>query len=185
MGPDADLRIGRHEAIVDGVHFSFDVPAARWEPQRPFYISKSFKGPQDAEAILRWTTFPGSVHADPCPGLLSESIGPSVAELANAVAAVPGVDVVRGPEDVTVGGRIAKHVVLVVRDDVGCDPGFFYSYDPGGGGAFWLDTQHGDTITVWIIDVDGTVLFIEGETRVDAGSGNDEIQEIIESIRFE
>jgi hypothetical protein len=184
VGPDADLRIGRHRAIVDGVPFSFDVPTSNWEP-RAFYVSKSFIGPQDAEATLRWTAFPHSLHAELCPGLLSEPLGTSAASLADALAAVPGLDVIAGPSDVTVGGRAAKHAVLSVRNDVGCDPGYFYAYDTGNGGAFWLDTQSGDAIMVWIVDVDGTVLLIEGETRRNAGSGNDEIQQIVDSIQFE
>ena len=33
-----------------------------------------------------------------------------------------------GPEDVTVGGRPAKHLVVRVREDLGCDPGYFFTW---------------------------------------------------------
>jgi hypothetical protein len=102
------------------------------------------------------------------------------------VAAAPGTELVSGPSDVTVGGRPAKHVVLTVRGDVACQPGFFYTYDPRGGGAFWHDTLPGDMIAVWIVDLDGTLFFIEGETREDAASAlEQQIQQIVDSIRFE
>jgi hypothetical protein len=186
MGPDGDLRIGRHAAIVEDIPFSFSVPTSGWEPQLSFYISKSSKGAQGAEATVRWTSFPNGFHTDPCPGMLTFVLRPSAADLADAVADAPGVDVVTGPSDVSVGGRAAKHVVLSVREDVGCDPGFFYTYEAVIGGALWTDTQPGDTIMVWIVDVDGALLFIEGETKTDAGSVvEQEIQQIVDSMRFE
>ncbi len=44
----------------------------------------------------------------------------------------------------------------------------------------------GDTITVWIVDVGGTRLFIEGDTHKAAGSDLErEIGQIVGSIRFE
>lgn len=184
-GPDGDLRIGRHAAIVDGVPFSFHVPAGGWEPQLGFSVNKSTHGPQGAEAIVRWTTFPSSVYVDPCPGLLGESIGRSAGELAAAMVATPGVAVVSGPTDLRVGGRPAKRVVLTVRDEVGCQPGFFYTYDPLMGGALWTATNVGDTITVWLVDVAGTLLFIEGEAHEDAGVPVvEQMHQIVDSIQF-
>ena len=39
---------------------------------------------------------------------------------------------------------------------------------------------------VWIIDVDGTIVWIDGETYKGAGPGpGEEIQQIIDSIQFE
>jgi hypothetical protein len=53
-------------------------------------------------------------------------------------------------------------------------------------GALWPETRPGDTIRVWIVDVNGTRLFIEAETTKQAGSDlEQEIQQIIESIRFD
>jgi hypothetical protein len=52
-------------------------------------------------------------------------------------------------------------------------------------GALWLWTPVGVTIDVWIVDVDGTRLFIEAETTRQAGSElEQEIQQIVGSIRF-
>jgi hypothetical protein len=94
-----------------------------------------------------------------------------------------------------VGGRAAKHVVVIVRNDVGCDPGFFYNWKAQTGGALWVRTELGDTIRMWIVEVDGTLLFIAGETHRDVRPGEalteagqarieEEIQQIVDSIRF-
>ena len=83
------------------------------------------------------------------------------------------------------GGQPAKHVVLTVREDLGCDPGFFYTWQDEMWGPFWAETTPGTTIRVWIVEVEGTRLFIEAET---AGAGSEleqEIRQIVDSIRFD
>jgi hypothetical protein len=192
-------RIGRLSRIVEGVQFSFRVPNLGWTPgpieRQPdgsgfrngrLYISQDTVGPQGAEAIVFWTSFPDGDHADPCSRLLSPRVGPSAADLAAAVATAPGTDLVTGPSDLTVGRRPAKHVVLTVRDDVGCDPGFFYTWHDEMRGPFWPGTSVGDTVRVWIVAVGGTRLFIEAETTKQADPALErEIQQIVESIRFD
>jgi hypothetical protein len=195
---------------VDGVRFSFSVPAPNpygWETGHPpeplhdngefsgfrsgsHYISKFISGGQDAEAVIFWPSFPAGEQADPCPNLPSPRVGVTAADLAAAVAAAPGTELVAGPSDVTVGGQPAKHVVLIVRDDLGCDPGYFYTFETHTRGdecwgACWGGPGTGDTIRVWIVDVDGTPFVIEAETRPNAGSAvEQEIQQIVDSIRF-
>jgi hypothetical protein len=74
---------------------------------------------------------------------------------------------------------------LAVRKNVGCDPGFFYTWRDVNGGALWTTTGVGATIRVWIVDVDGTRLFIGAATTQEASSDLDqEIQQIVGSIRF-
>ena len=158
----------------EGVRFSFRVPTVGWErfssistdksAGGPISINKSIVGPQGAEAIIFWTSFPDGDYADPCARLLSPPVGSSAADLAAAVSAAPGTELLTGPSNVTVGGRPAKHVALTVRQNVGCDPGFFYAWRDVYGGALWPKTGVGDTIRVWIVDVHGTRLFIEAET---------------------
>jgi hypothetical protein len=190
--------IPRKSRIVEGVRFSFRVPTKAWSngpisPQSDssgfragrLYISQSIMGPQGAEAVIFWTSFPDGARADPCDDLLSPTMGASAADLATAVATAPGTKLVEGPSNVTVGRLPAKHVVLTVRRDIGCDPGFFYSWHDGMMGSFWPGTNVGDTIRVWIVDVDDTRLFIEAETTRQADAELEkEIQQIIGSIRF-
>lgn len=185
--PAGYVPVGSHSLTVEGVPFSFSVPTSGWERFGSLYISKSTVGPQGAEAVIYWTSFPDGAYAYPCAHLLllGHPIGSSAADLAAAVSTARGTELVAGPSDVTVGGRAAKHVVLTVREDVGCDPGFFFAWQQDWGGAFWAATELGDTIRVWIVDVDGTRLFIAGETSKQAGSDlEQEIQEIVGSIRF-
>jgi hypothetical protein len=182
---------------VEGVRFSLRVPRTGWENgpheqiggksrTRSLYISKSTVGPQGAEALIFWTGFREGHEAAPCAKLLGSASGRSTTDLAAAVARAPGTKLVRGPTRVTVGGRPAKHVVLTVRKDVGCDPGFFFTWRSQDWGAFWPGTNVGDTIRVWIVDVRGTRLFIEAETAKQAGRNvEQEITKIVGSIRFD
>ncbi len=190
--PEADDPIERPSGrrlsrIVEGVPFSFTLPPYGWERFGTISLNKSAFGPQDAEGIIFWTSFPDGRDHDLCATLLSPQVGPSAADLAAAVSTAPGTMLVTGPSDVTVGRLPAQHVVLTVREDVGCHPGFFFTWEPPfRGGAMWDTTEVGDTIRVWIVDVDGTRLFIEAETHKDAGLGlKREIQRIVESIRFD
>jgi hypothetical protein len=186
-GPPAEdwSNVGADRLVltVDRVPFSFRLQTGEsWERFGSTSINKWLFPGQDAEAIIFWKTLPSDENADPCAPLR----GASAAELAAAAASAPGTELVAGPSDVTVGGRAAKHVVLTVREDAGCDPGFFFTWPAVNNGAMWLDTVPGDTIRVWIVDVDGTPFVIEAETRSEVGSDLDEeIQQFIESVRFE
>jgi hypothetical protein len=182
----------RQTVTEKGVRFSFRVP--RWwesfssiptkkSPRGPISLNKSWVGSQGAEAIIYWTSFPDGDYADLCTRELAPSIGRSAANLAAAVSTAPGTKLVKGPLDVTLGGHPAKHVVLTVRKNVGCDPGFFYSWGWDYGGAFWRTTDVGDTIRVWIVPMGGTRLFIAAATKEDANE--QQVKQIVESIRFE
>jgi hypothetical protein len=187
--PAGGVAIGMHGVTVDGIRLSFILPGSGWEGHE-HYLSKSTKGPQGAEAIIFWTTFPDGDNYIPCKDLLG-SAGPSVADLAAAVSTVPGTDLVSGPSDVTVGGRDAKHVAFfatysVLDNDSVCQPGFFYSWMADQNGAMWTETLPGDTVRVWIVDIDGTTLWIQAETHWNAGPDlEQEIQQIVDSIAFE
>jgi hypothetical protein len=186
IGPDADLRTGRHRAVVEGIAFTFVVPEPGWETQRGFYLVKSITGPQGAEGTIRWTTIPNGEYTDPCPAVLDDAPGQSLAELAAAIAAAPGVLVLDGPIDATVGGRRAAYVRLEVERDLGCDPAYFYTYEPLDGGALWLSTKAGDLISVWIVEVDGRILFIETEAMASAQPILDgSFRSIVDSMSFE
>ena len=165
---------------VANVPFSFNLRTRGWEEFGGISINKSTVGPQGAEAMFFWTSFPDGDRADPCTDLLRSPIGPSAADLAVAVSTAPGTELVAGPSDVTVGGRAAKHVELTVRENVGCGPGFFYTWHDYHGGAFFRGAITGDTIKVWIVEVDGTRLFLEAVTTEEADSDlQQEIQRIV------
>ena len=197
--PSGHARLATHELTVEGVPFSVAVPMSGWSRgpivRRPggsfrqgnLLISKSIEGPQGAEAVIFWTTYPEDRAADPCASLVKPR-GPSSAELAANVATAPGTELVTGPTALTLGGFPAEHVVLTVRDDVpGCDPGFFYTWRAECWGPCWMETNVVcDTINVWIVDVLGKRLFIEAETTTQADARLEaEVQRIVGSIQFD
>ena len=212
---------GKLTRTVDGIRFTLDVPNTGWENgpaekigdkyrpggarERPVFrthslmISKSMVGGQSAEAAVFWAGFRDGGQAVPCARVLGSAVGGSTADLAAAVARAPGTKLVSGPTSVTVGGFPAQHVVLTVREDLGCEPGYFFSWRPRNvcWGACWTtDSSVGNTIRIWIVDVGGTRLFFDAETRTRPTSTGEvapprvyrkveqEIAEIIGSIRF-
>jgi len=154
-------------------------------PGGPISLNKSSGGAQDAEGIIYWTSFPYGDYADPCVRLLGRSVGRSAAALATAVATAPGTKLVMGPSDVTLGGHPAKFVWLKVSKQIGCEPGFFYKWEDVQGGELWPRTPADSTIRVWILDVDGTRLFIAAMTSKQATLRlKNAIFWIVQSIRF-
>jgi hypothetical protein len=97
-----------------------------------------------------------------------------------------GTELVSGPGDVTIGGYAAKHVVLTIRNDVACDPGFFHRWKAVDAGPFWLRTEVGDTIRIWLVRIGGTILYIEGDTHDYAGAHlKREVDKIVSSMAFD
>ena len=194
--------LGKQTRTVEGVGFSFSVSHSGWENgpaeklasgtfrNRGLFISKSTVGPQGAEAVIFWTGFLHRSEGAPCGTLFGRAIDGSIADLAAAIAKAPGTALLQAPSLVSVGGRRAMNVVLRVRRDRGCDPGFFFAWRPRGPrgqcwGACWLESNVGDTIRVWIVAVKGRRMFIEAQTTKNAGDAvEQEISEIVRSIRF-
>ena len=99
---------------------------------------------------------------------------------------MPGTDVISGPTDVTVGGYAAKYVVITIREDIGCAPNNFHLWYAPSPDQRRYATSLGSTIRTWIVDVDGTIVWIDGETYKGAGpEPGQELQQIVDSIRFE
>jgi hypothetical protein len=185
----------RRTRTVEGITFSFSAHHS-WVDgpingladggfrQGHLLISKSIRGPQGAEGVIFWTDVSGGPRAEPCGDWFDPAVD-NVADLAAAVAAAPGTELVSGPSGVTVGGYPAQRVVVIAREEVFCDPGFFYRWYSECWGPCWTESTVGDTIRVWIVDVGGTPLFIEAETSIQANHRLvQEIQRIVGSIRF-
>ena len=160
---------------------------------RPARAASSARGrggqPEDF-ALALWDSAPDDVYSDPCAHTrLSPPPSHTTAGLAAAAAAIPGTDLVSGPESVEVGGRPAQHVVFTVRDDLGCDPmdAYLWVYDGNGAANNWhWASGLGSTHQVWTIDVDGKVIWIDSESYKGAGPEiGQAIQQVIDSIQFE
>ena len=185
--PAGELAFGtRHHMTLEGVPFTFTVPTPGWTSNGTFSIVAGVESTPSGAGFIFWGDAPVGAFADPCADKKGPPVGPSVAALAAAVAAVPGTELVSGPTDVTVGGYPAKHVVIAIPEDIGCPAGSFmlwYAPDPD---LARFATAKGQTIATWIVDVDGKTVWIDGETYKGAEPARaDEIQKVIDSIRFD
>jgi hypothetical protein len=126
-------------------------------------------------------------------------VGPSVDDLAAALADLPPFRVTSPPEDVSIYGYQGTNLELTVPEDqpfsddgifIGCDEGTLKSWvaaidegDPGD--AFYGYTGPGYTEEFWILDVEGTRLMIAAERS--PGSPSEDVEElraILDSIRI-
>jgi hypothetical protein len=191
-----ELAMGTHAMVRGGVPISVNLSTTGWRSEQGLFLNKGIGVTSAGTSFLFWDPDPKGVYADPCAHKVSPPAGPSTAELAAAVAAIPGVDIVSGPSDVSVGGHPAKYVVLTVPETVGCkagDGGFYLWYGQGDGSGCGgtqpcprYATALGSTYRVWIVDVGGTRLFVEAESYKGAGPKvGQEIQQIVDSIKFE
>jgi hypothetical protein len=191
--PAGALTAGRHSLTEDDTVFSMQVPDG-WHSSGPNCSGCATadggwlqRGPDDS-------TDPGSVWmpiwsvdgvtSDPC-SRTPAPVATSVAELADDVATIPGTDVVTAPEDVVVGGRPGKHVVIQVRSVIDCPARQFYLWADNG--IFRFATALEQTNYVWIVELKGGGHFwIEAETYKGATPAlEQEIQSMIDSIEFE
>ena len=133
-----------------------------------------------------------AVYPDPCTHEGAIEFEDSLAGEAEAWVSVPGTEVVSAPSDVTVDGRAAKSLVVVVPEDVGCpNSEFWLLYDPNCGAVLNCTTYPtwlGETLRNWIVDRgDGSRFTIRFEVRYPDANPDlgQEIQLIVDSIQVE
>jgi len=187
---EGPLPVGTHSAVLAGVPLRFSVSAAGWTSNPPSIGWGEYGQPEYA-GIDFWPSAPDNVYSDPCAHTpLVPPPSATAAGLADAAAAIPGTDLVSGSTSTEVGGRPAQHVVLTIREDIGCAPHEAYLwYDESTGGASggwrWAEGL-GATYQVWIVDVDGSLVWINAYTFKGAGpEPAREIQQLVDSIEFE
>jgi hypothetical protein len=174
---------GRHPMVLSGKPLTIDWPAG-WISNGEFRVHTV----SGSAAFIFWTNAPTNVYEDPCANApLDPPAGSGPAELAAAVGSIPGTDLIAEPSDLSIGGQPAKLVTIRIREaaEIDCandEFSLWYSEDPATGR--WPDA-FGETINVWIIDVDGTTVWIDGAA---GPSTTPELQEtmrqIVDSIEF-
>ena len=185
--PSGTLAVGRVSMVREGVPFSIAVPSTGWSSGDEIWISKGVEGKPDGSAFIFWPQTPDNVFADPCRlKLLSPPPDRTATGLATAVVGIPGIKVVSGPTAVTVGGQPAQHVVLTIPTSIGCKPEQFHLWtDEADATGRWAQA-YDEKILVWIVDVDGRLIWIDGETYKGAKPAvEQELQQVIDSIQFE
>ncbi len=142
----------------------------------------------------------GNIYADPCKwgdGALDPPVGPSVDDLANALAKQP----LRNgttPTPVTVDGYSGKYMELSTPADLDlatCSKAAGGSASTPGAFVTWVGTAGddynglatpGSHDRVWILDVDGVRLVLDATDYASATSEDKaELQSIIDSIQIE
>ena len=189
------LATERYTFSQSGIPFSLEVTTPDWISSGVMVapdggtLTKNEATPQKVWMLL-WSI--DGVYADPCGQVPAPPVSPSAADLAAAVASIPGYDVVTPPTDVTVGGLPAKHVAVKLREDIGCSPSqFFMWYDNVRCGSAapchrWANAPGRQINDVWIVEVDGKHIWIEAETFDTATAETvQEVQQMINSVQFE
>jgi hypothetical protein len=172
------LAPGRHVYEGEGVRVVLIVPAG-WEGGQ-FNIAKApaRELPDGTNVLFRQPT---SVFADPCaPELSADPIGPTVDDLAAALADLPNVtDATQA--DVTISGFSGKHVSFVVdTTGIDCVMGIY------GQDAFVRAADNGQREDLWILDVAGTRLVIDAATYPETSTGDRaEMQAIVDTLLIE
>jgi hypothetical protein len=180
-----DRIFGRQRLRLLAVTASFDLAPPGWAGYGDRYFTKNIQGSQAAEAVVFMGTVPTGEYDATCDQLLGDLHEPTAASLATVMSATPGA-VVTGPQDVAVGGWPARYLSLEVREDHGCDPGYFFVWPAVWGGALWVMTAPGAMVQVWLVEVDSTLVVVEAITTDEATPELEaEIQAIVDSIRFD
>jgi hypothetical protein len=133
-------------------------------------------------------TLSQSIYADPCSdqGFLDPQPGPTVDDLAIALAGLPGLDATTAA-DVNVDGYRGKQLTLTAPDTFdGCtltrDGYRIWQLPLGAISSF----APGERMALWILDVDGKRLVISSDTfPATTATEQSEVQEILDSIRIE
>jgi len=187
--PPGPVAVGRHEMTLVGIPASVELSTEGWGSNGMWGLDRGNMDSADAAGFLFWPhSAPDNTFADPCAQtLLDPPAGSSAAALAAAVSTVAGTELVSGPSETTVGGYPAQYVVIKVPEDIGCAANAFYLWeDLDTVGAVRYATQKSSTIHVWIVDVDGTIVWIDAETYLASGPEvAQEIEQIVNSIQFE
>lgn len=129
-----------------------------------------------------------TVYANPChydQGPLNPQPGPSVADLASALASMPGLTATT-PTDVTLGGYQGKQLTLTAPASfIGCmlSPDGFRVWELPLGAT--NDLNPGQADRVWILDVGGQRLVIDAlQTPGQTAATTAEVQGILDSIEI-
>jgi hypothetical protein len=141
----------------------------------------------ESSTVHIWFGRVDNIYADPCAaseGLLDPPVGPTADDLADAVAALPGVNAVA--TEVSFSGYPGTYLELTPADPI---DGWC-----GGDAALW-DLPDGEVmggpdsfgqVRLWIVDVSGDRLVMIGQVRAAASSTETGgLQEIVESIQIQ
>jgi len=187
---------GRYTATVGDVRVRFDVVARDWGSG----VWGVIRGPASFQESLGFYS-PDQVGIRECDSDAHRPVGSTVADLAEAISALPGIRVT-GPSATTVGGVPATHLDVAfsgcpVTQAIDCGDGtpctvvgYLWGREgdvqPLGAGLGHAFGADGGRILLWILEVDGTRVVIEADLDPSEGPAFEEdVRRLVESITFE
>jgi hypothetical protein len=185
--PAGPLAIGRHPFNLEGIPMTFEVTTDEWVSNGSFGWDKELGAVPAAGAFIVWEDDADGIFSDPCAQDEAPVAGPTALDMAEAIASVPGIEVVTAPQGITIDGRPGAEVSIRIPDELPCAPNDFYLwYDTTIAGNARYATDFGMQIHVWIIEVDGHRVQLDGETYAGAKAPiRKEVEAIANSIQFE
>ncbi len=125
-------------------------------------------------------------YLDPCDRGAAEAVGPTVDELVTALSNEKHRAVISGPTDITVSGYAGKTIEIGPADAIdpaSCTGGHLVLWATRSGGERWI--QPDLVQTIWIIDVDGQRVLIEGNHGPNTSAADQaDLQAMMESIEI-
>jgi hypothetical protein len=187
------------EADTTPVRISYTIPAAGWSA-----FLGAYKDIGEGEDLQRVTVVFADIQnltVDACTDHdpLDPPVGPTVDDLAAALAVLPPFEVVSPPSDVAAFGYSGKHLEITVpaslpRKVISGTPLFTDCYqgilrtwiEPQLSYAYYGYTAPGDTEEFWILDVEGTRVVIAALRSANASAEMlAEQQAILDSVVIE
>jgi hypothetical protein len=162
---------------------TFAIANPGWVSNGDFGLDKA----GDHAGFIVWEDDADGVFSDPCTQTQAPKAGSTAADMANAIAGMTSIELVSGPEAFTIGGNPAQMVMVRMPNPLPCPSDqFFLWYDTTISGHARYASAAGNTIRVWIIEVDGKRIQLDGEYEAGSPAAIDgELWAIVNSIQFD
>ena len=182
------------DASDGAIGISVTVPAPGWSGPPGQWVMEwgpeGFDSPAGAGIIAFVVDKKFYVYGDPCDWRNTRPVAPAttveelVAALSNQASRRPS-----APEKITVGGYSGTKIILHVADDArfrDCDEGTFSTLGVAGEDpALWAQGR-GEIDEIWIVDVDGSIVLLEGGYYAHTPQhAVDELHAILSSATFD
>ncbi len=169
--------------LEDGLSVTFTVPDLwAWDStSEQFFRLPRGSGRQNLDKVTFFDV--SNVFADGCQEVLVDPpVGPTVDDLVSALANLVGF-APSAAADVTVDGYVGKQIEFNVPSE--CEVPTFALWREAGGFSFTYRATSNQHIQLWILDVGGTRLVIEGYSYVSTSpQTRAEIDDIVASIQI-
>jgi hypothetical protein len=174
-------------AYVEPLRITFDVAGRGWEAWSAGVVKRDADEPHISAVAFADVT---NVYADPCRnagGLLQPPVGPSVDDLAAALQALPGLEVVVPARPAALGGFSGTYLELQVDPELDlttCDGGSFDSWVAENANRY--HQGRGQLEEFWILDVQGTRLVVNASHFPETPPRHlEQLRALVDSIRIE